>query len=80
MINYVTVIWVFLVVVIRWLWWRKNYKQVKRSKVKSREKMINGGEIPRGNQGWPLIGETLDFIACGYSSRPVSFMEKRKSL
>nr|WAW38272.1 CYP90C42 [Plumbago zeylanica] len=36
-------------------------------------------EIPKGSVGWPLIGETLDFIACGYSSRPVSFMEKRKS-
>nr|AYV88880.1 cytochrome P450 oxidase CYP90C29 [Polygala tenuifolia] len=35
--------------------------------------------IPRGNSGWPFIGETLDFIAAGYTSRPVSFMEKRKS-
>ncbi|CAA7388060.1 unnamed protein product [Spirodela intermedia] len=44
-----------------------------------------GGEeerrrIPRGSKGWPLIGETLEFIACGYSSRPVSFMEKRRDL
>ncbi|XP_073151464.1 3-epi-6-deoxocathasterone 23-monooxygenase CYP90C1 [Henckelia pumila] len=36
--------------------------------------------LPRGNRGWPLIGETLDFIASGYSAKPVSFMEKRKSL
>ncbi|XP_031389225.1 3-epi-6-deoxocathasterone 23-monooxygenase CYP90C1 [Punica granatum] len=36
--------------------------------------------IPRGSAGWPFIGETLDFIACGYSSKPVSFMDKRKSL
>lgn len=36
--------------------------------------------LPKGNSFWPLIGETLDFITCGYSSRPVSFMEKRKSL
>ncbi|KAF6144111.1 hypothetical protein GIB67_004784 [Kingdonia uniflora] len=38
------------------------------------------GKIPKGSLGWPLIGETLSFIACGYSSRPVSFMEKRRSL
>lgn len=38
------------------------------------------GVIPRGSWGWPLIGETLQFIASGYTSRPVSFMEKRKSL
>lgn len=36
--------------------------------------------IPRGSTGWPFIGETLDFIACGYSSTPVSFMDKRKAL
>lgn len=36
--------------------------------------------LPRGNRGWPLIGETLDFIASGYSAKPVSFMEKRKSM
>ena len=38
------------------------------------------GKIPEGNSGWPLVGETLDFIACGYTSKPVSFMEKRESL
>ncbi|CAH8344380.1 unnamed protein product [Eruca vesicaria subsp. sativa] len=38
------------------------------------------GMIPKGSLGWPVIGETLNFIACGYSSRPVSFMDKRKSL
>ncbi|KAL0448391.1 UNVERIFIED_CONTAM: 3-epi-6-deoxocathasterone 23-monooxygenase CYP90C1 [Sesamum latifolium] len=42
----------------------------------------NGGgfAVPRGSWGWPLIGETLEFIACGYTSKPVSFMDKRKSL
>ncbi|KAK9061180.1 hypothetical protein SSX86_018360 [Deinandra increscens subsp. villosa] len=35
---------------------------------------------PRGTSGWPLIGETIEFIASGYTSRPVSFMEKRKSI
>ncbi|CAL0311479.1 unnamed protein product [Lupinus luteus] len=38
------------------------------------------GKIPKGNSGWPLLGETLDFIASGYTSRPISFLEKRKSL
>ncbi|KAL8200418.1 hypothetical protein R6Q57_011757 [Mikania cordata] len=35
---------------------------------------------PRGTSGWPVIGETIEFIAAGYTSRPVSFMEKRKSI
>ncbi|GJR60437.1 hypothetical protein Tco_1502599, partial [Tanacetum coccineum] len=34
---------------------------------------------PRGSSGWPVIGETIEFIASGFTSRPVSFMEKRKS-
>ncbi|KAJ4714296.1 Cytochrome P450 [Melia azedarach] len=45
-----------------------------------KNKMEKKGGVPKGNLGWPFIGETLDFIACGYSSRPVSFMDKRKSL
>ncbi|KAL9229536.1 hypothetical protein vseg_004993 [Gypsophila vaccaria] len=36
--------------------------------------------IPKGSRGWPLIGETLEFIASSYTSMPVSFMHKRKSL
>ncbi|KAJ0683504.1 putative 3-epi-6-deoxocathasterone 23-monooxygenase [Helianthus annuus] len=40
----------------------------------------SGLQPPRGTAGWPLIGETIEFIASGYTSRPVSFMEKRKSL
>ncbi|XP_023518560.1 3-epi-6-deoxocathasterone 23-monooxygenase [Cucurbita pepo subsp. pepo] len=36
--------------------------------------------IPKGSLGWPFLGETLAFIASGYSSRPVTFMNKRKSL
>ncbi|CAL5366319.1 unnamed protein product [Camellia sinensis] len=45
-----------------------------------KEGQPNKSEIPRGSSGWPFIGETLDFIASGYTSRPVSFMDKRKSL
>ncbi|KAJ3694097.1 hypothetical protein LUZ60_009577 [Juncus effusus] len=49
---------------------------------KSIEERIRTGKkrlarLPRGTLGWPLIGETLDFISCAYSPRPESFMEKR---
>ncbi|KAG4987967.1 hypothetical protein JHK85_030950 [Glycine max] len=44
------------------------------------EKTVAKGKVPKGNSGWPLLGETLDFIASGYTSTPVSFLEKRKSL
>ncbi|MBA0560747.1 hypothetical protein Golob_017625 [Gossypium lobatum] len=56
------------IVVAGWFW----YKQKEDKKMKS--------GIPKGSLGWPFLGETLDFIACGYSSRPVSFMDKRKLL
>ncbi|XP_074295168.1 3-epi-6-deoxocathasterone 23-monooxygenase CYP90C1-like [Silene latifolia] len=36
--------------------------------------------VPKGSRGWPFIGETLEFIASSYTSKPVSFMHKRKSL
>ncbi|KAL8235297.1 hypothetical protein R6Q59_021397 [Mikania micrantha] len=34
--------------------------------------------ILTGTMGWPIIGETLDFISCGYTDRPQSFMDKRR--
>ncbi|PPD81984.1 hypothetical protein GOBAR_DD21067 [Gossypium barbadense] len=43
-------------------------------------KSLNPHRVPKGNLGWPFIGETLHFIASGYSSQPVSFMDKRKLL
>ncbi|XP_051120642.1 3-epi-6-deoxocathasterone 23-monooxygenase CYP90C1 [Andrographis paniculata] len=45
-----------------------------------RRRTKDADRVPGGSWGWPLIGETLDFIASGYSSKPVSFMDKRKSL
>ncbi|GLJ52508.1 hypothetical protein SUGI_1117480 [Cryptomeria japonica] len=36
--------------------------------------------LPLGTLGWPFIGETLEFISCGYSTRPESFMDKRRRL
>lgn len=47
---------------------------------KNDEKTVGKGKVPKGNSGWPLLGETLDFIASGYSSTPLTFFEKRKSL
>ncbi|KAE8707111.1 3-epi-6-deoxocathasterone 23-monooxygenase [Hibiscus syriacus] len=59
---------------LRLLWYNK-------MRMKMRENIEkNNCGVPKGNLGWPLIGETLDFIASGYTSRPVSFMDKRKLL
>lgn len=64
-------IWICMVAVL-WLIYKMRKKQNE-----EKERAIG---VPRGNSGWPLLGETLDFIASGCSSRPVTFMEKRKSL
>ncbi|KAJ8764508.1 hypothetical protein K2173_006248 [Erythroxylum novogranatense] len=61
--------WVIVGIAVGWFWYRKKTNRV--------DKKCG---IPEGNLGWPFIGETLDFIACGYTSRPASFMEKRKFL
>ncbi|XP_057503950.1 3-epi-6-deoxocathasterone 23-monooxygenase CYP90D1-like isoform X2 [Actinidia eriantha] len=34
--------------------------------------------LPSGSLGWPLLGETLEFISCAYSDSPESFMDKRR--
>ncbi|KAG8045585.1 hypothetical protein GUJ93_ZPchr0008g14021 [Zizania palustris] len=36
--------------------------------------------LPPGSFGWPLVGETLDFVSCAYSSRPEAFVDKRRML
>ncbi|GMI68174.1 ROTUNDIFOLIA 3 [Hibiscus trionum] len=56
-------------ILLTWLWYNKMKLENK-----------SGFGVPKGSLGWPLIGETLDFIASGYTSRPVSFMDKRKLL
>jgi len=62
---------VSIIVLLMSLWFVKKENNIK---------VRNGIKIPKGNSGWPLLGETLDFIASGYSSNPVTFMEKRKSM
>ncbi|XVF15836.1 hypothetical protein REPUB_Repub09cG0190600 [Reevesia pubescens] len=56
---------------VGWFWYKNN---------KDENKKMKKSGVPKGNLGWPFIGETLDFIASGYTSRPVSFMDKRKFL
>ncbi|KAL5752579.1 hypothetical protein ACOSQ2_023086 [Xanthoceras sorbifolium] len=63
--------WVLVGIVTGWIWY---------TKVKKMEEDKKSSGVPKGNLGWPFIGETLEFIATGYTSRPVSFMDKRKSL
>ncbi|XP_021716429.1 3-epi-6-deoxocathasterone 23-monooxygenase-like [Chenopodium quinoa] len=36
--------------------------------------------LPLGTNGWPILGETMEFISCAYSDHPESFMEKRRRL
>ncbi|XP_010242200.1 PREDICTED: cytochrome P450 90D2 [Nelumbo nucifera] len=39
-----------------------------------------GGQLPLGSLGWPLVGETLEFISCALSDHPESFMDKRRRM
>ncbi|PIA34535.1 hypothetical protein AQUCO_03700070v1 [Aquilegia coerulea] len=34
--------------------------------------------LPLGTLGWPIIGETLEFISSAYSDQPESFMNRRR--
>ncbi|XP_062213815.1 cytochrome P450 90D2-like isoform X2 [Phragmites australis] len=52
---------------------------------RARERRRRGGSgaskearLPPGSFGWPLVGETLDFVSCAYSSRPEAFVDKRR--
>ncbi|CAN7016159.1 hypothetical protein IGI04_013886 [Brassica rapa subsp. trilocularis] len=67
-------------IILRSRLWIRLTKWKTRDEDEEQEKGTKKGMIPKGSLGWPVIGETLAFIACGYSSRPVTFMDKRKSL
>ncbi|XXG76793.1 hypothetical protein AAC387_Pa08g1078 [Persea americana] len=69
--SWVSGLWVLASIMWCWFWWWKK-------KVKGTNGESSG--VPKGSLGWPFIGETLEFIACGYTSRPVTFMDKRRAL
>ncbi|CAM0880220.1 unnamed protein product [Alopecurus aequalis] len=35
-------------------------------------------QLPPGSFGWPVVGETLDFVSCAYSPRPEAFVDRRR--
>ncbi|CAN8269379.1 unnamed protein product [Cochlearia groenlandica] len=37
-------------------------------------------KFPHGSLGWPVIGETIEFVSSAYSDHPESFMDKRRLL
>ncbi|RWW28435.1 hypothetical protein BHE74_00007987 [Ensete ventricosum] len=45
---------------------------------KMKRRRTRAARLPKGALGWPLIGETLEFVSCAYSPRPESFMDKRR--
>ncbi|KAJ8442939.1 hypothetical protein Cgig2_022305 [Carnegiea gigantea] len=48
---------------------------------KPKTKLANtSSALPKGSLGWPLIGETMEFISCAYSDHPENFMDKRRHL
>ncbi|KAG2317858.1 hypothetical protein Bca4012_068841 [Brassica carinata] len=56
-----------------------------RSSTASKTKLIDhvnthghGPMFPQGSLGWPVIGETIEFISSAYSDHPESFMDKRR--
>ncbi|WCJ24936.1 Cytochrome P450 superfamily protein [Euphorbia peplus] len=65
---------VMLSIIIGWFWYFNKNKKNKKMEIN------NNLHLPKGNLGWPFVGETLDFIASAYTSQPVSFMDKRISL
>lgn len=38
---------------------------------------VRGGQLPKGRLGWPLIGETLDYIKHYSSKHPEHFFTNR---
>ncbi|XP_068668974.1 3-epi-6-deoxocathasterone 23-monooxygenase CYP90C1-like [Aristolochia californica] len=54
----------FLSFLLFWFWRRQSERK----------------QTPEGCLGWPLIGETIEFVACARSSNPLSFMQKRRAL
>ncbi|ESQ48629.1 hypothetical protein EUTSA_v10020591mg [Eutrema salsugineum] len=38
----------------------------------------HGPKFPQGSLGWPVLGETIEFVSSAYSDHPESFMDKRR--
>ncbi|KFK38721.1 hypothetical protein AALP_AA3G151300 [Arabis alpina] len=62
------------------------FNKILRSSSASKKKLIdhdaithsNGPKFPQGSLGWPVIGETIEFVSSAYSDHPESFMDKRR--
>lgn len=63
-----------------WLWWVLPSRGLHRLPWLVRERAGGGAaaRLPPGSFGWPLVGETLDFVSCAYSPRPEAFVDKRR--
>uniref|UniRef100_J3KXB3 Cytochrome P450 90D2 n=1 Tax=Oryza brachyantha TaxID=4533 RepID=J3KXB3_ORYBR len=68
-------VWVVVAVLCREFVWR-------------RRRLLGGGggrkgaaaRLPPGSFGWPVVGETLEFVSCAYSPRPEAFVDKRREM
>ncbi|XP_057492007.1 3-epi-6-deoxocathasterone 23-monooxygenase CYP90C1 [Actinidia eriantha] len=69
--------WILMGIFIIIVGWIRFYKM---KKIMIKASSAATANIPRGSSGWPWIGETLHFIVSAYTTRPVTFMDKRKSL
>ncbi|KAL5718909.1 22alpha-hydroxysteroid 23-monooxygenase [Ranunculus cassubicifolius] len=47
-------------------------------KISSKIRSKNRAPLPLGTLGWPIVGETIEFISSAYSNQPESFMNKRR--
>ncbi|KAF0915975.1 hypothetical protein E2562_000609 [Oryza meyeriana var. granulata] len=64
------------VVLCRELVWRKR----RMGGGSSISKGAAAARLPPGSFGWPVVGETLEFVSYAYSPRPEAFVDKRRKL
>ncbi|MED6140936.1 hypothetical protein PIB30_098422, partial [Stylosanthes scabra] len=70
-------IWVVFVIILSLVIFF--YKSRISNKLKSKHS-DHQHQLPLGTLGWPLIGETIQFVSSAYSDRPESFVDKRRRL